>query len=170
MKFAQFFSTILVALLLASPAMAQDSQPVENEEFGVTVTPPAKWEVTPGNDKAVASFKHTGSQSQIEVVGTKLMTPDVADVFFKTFHKTLTESNFEQASQEETTIGEFSGTLTSYKFTHSGVTLEVAVFQFLRDSTAWLVVGYMQDTEKDEYIDDFKSVVQNMKFKAEAAE
>lgn len=168
MKFAQFFSTILVALLLASPAMAQDSQPVENEEFGVTITPPAKWEVTPGNDKAVASFKHQGSKSEIEVVGTKLVTPDVADVFYKTFHKTLTESDFEQTSQEETTLGDINGTLTSYKFTHSGVTLEVVVFEFLRDSTAWLAVGYMQDTNKADYIDDFKSVVENMKFKAAA--
>lgn len=168
MKFAQFFSTILVALLLASPALAQESQPVENAEFGVTITPPAKWEVTPGNDKAVASFKHQGSQSQIEVVGTKLVTPDVADVFFKTFHKTLTESDFEQLSQEEATLGGSKGSLTSYKFTHSGVTLEVVVFEFLRDSTAWLAVGYMQDTDKDDYIGDFKAVVENMQFKAAA--
>ncbi len=167
MKFARFFSTVLVVLLFASSAMAQDTQqPIENEEFGVTITPPAKWEVTQGNDKAVASFKHKGSQSQIEVVGTKLMTPDVADVFFKTFHKTLTESNFEQASQEDTTIGDYKGKLTTYKFTHSGVTLQVVIFQFVKDSSAWLVVGYMQDSEKKDYMDDFKSVVKNMKFKA----
>lgn len=166
MKFAQSLAMLLVALLLASPAMAQDSRPVENDEFGVSITPPAKWEVTPGNDKAVASFKHKGSQSQIEVVGTKLMTPDVADVFFDTFHKTLTESNFEAiGSPEDTKLGEASGKLTRYKFTHSGVTLEIVVFQFLRDSTAWLAVGYMQDTEAKDYMDDFKSVVQNMKFK-----
>lgn len=166
MKLAQILSTILVTLLLAAPALAQDSQSVKNEEFGVTITPPAKWEVTPGNDKAVASFKHKGSQSQIEVVGTKLMTPDVADVFFETFHKTLTESNFEQSEQEETTIGDYKGTETTYKFTHSGVTLEVMVFQFMRESTAWLAVGYMQDAEENEYAGDFKSVVQNMEFGA----
>ncbi|QDG54430.1 hypothetical protein FIV42_27900 [Persicimonas caeni] len=164
MKFARFFSTVLIALLFASSAVAQDAQPIENEEFGVTITPPAKWEVTQGNDKAVASFKHKPSQSQIEVVGTKLMTPDVADVFFKTFHKTLTESNFEQASQKEATIGGIEGTQTIYKFTHSGVTLEVVIFQFIKDSSAWLAVGYMQDTEKAEYMDDFTSVIENMKF------
>jgi hypothetical protein len=165
MKLARFLSIALVMLLTASTVMAQEAQPVENEEFGVTITPPAKWEVTPGNDKAVASFKHKGSQSQIEVVGTKLMTPDVADVFFNTFHKTLTESNFEQSSQEETDIGDLSGTQTVYKFTHSGVTLEVVIFQFVRESSAWLAVGYMQDSEKDEYIGDFQSVVENMAFK-----
>lgn len=166
MKLARILMTLLLSLTISSAAFAEDAKPVENEEFGVTITPPAKWEVTQGNDKAVANFKHRGSQSQIEVVGTKLMTPDVADVFFKTFHKTLKESNFEETTSEQATIGEVEGTQTSYKFNHSGVTLEVVVFQFMRDSTAWLVVGYMQDAEKATYIDDFKSVVQNIRFKS----
>ena len=166
MKLVRVVLTLLLTVALCVPAFAQDAPaPVENEEFGVSVTPPDKWEVTQGNDKAVANFKHRGSQSQIEVVGTKLMTSDVADVFFKTFHKTLKESNFEETGKEETTVGEHKGTQTSYKFTHSGVTLEVVIFQFLRENTAWLVVGYMQDVEKDKYAGDFKTVVQNIKFK-----
>ena len=165
MKLVRIALVTLFCLTLGQTAFAQDATPVENEEFGVTITPPAKWEVTQGNDKAVANFKHKGSQSQIEVVGTKLMTPDVADVFFKTFHKTLKESNFEELKSEEVTIGENKGTQTSYKFTHSGVTLEVVIFQFMRESTAWLVVGYMQDVDKEKYIGDFNSVVENMKFK-----
>lgn len=167
MKLARIAMTVLFCLVATSSvAFAQDSKPVENEEFGVTITPPDKWEVTQGNDKAVANFKHRGSQSQIEVVGTKLMTPDVSDVFFKTFHKTLMESNFEEVKSEEVEIAGTKGTQTSYKFTHSGVTLEVVIFQFLKDSTAWLVVGYMQDVDKDKYIGDFKSVIENMKFKS----
>lgn len=165
MKLARVFFALFVAVTFSTTAFAQENAPVENEEYGVTVTPPAKWEVTQGNDKAIANFKHSGSQSQIEVVGTKLMTPDVADVFFKTFHKTLKESNFDETGSEETTIGDRKGTQTSYKFTHSGVTLEVVIFQFLRENTAWLVVGYMQDVDKDKYIGDFKSVVENIKFK-----
>ena len=165
MKLVRILLTLLVAMTVSASAYAQDAAPVENEEFGVSVTPPAKWEVTQGNDKAVANFKHRGSQSQIEVVGTKLMTPDVADVFFKTFHKTLKESNFEETGKEESTVGEHKGTQTSYKFTHSGVTLEVVIFQFLRENTAWLVVGYMQDVDKEKYTGDFKSVVENIKFK-----
>lgn len=163
MRFIQII-TLAVCFIFVSPAFAQDAKPVENKEFGVQISPPAKWEVTQPNDKAVANFKHRGSQSQIEVVGTKLMNPDVADVFFKTFHKTLKESNFEEVKAEEVKYGELSGTQTSYKFTHSGVTLEVVVFQFLRDSTAWLVVGYMQDVDKSKYIGDFKSVVNSIKF------
>ena len=164
MRIARFCSVLVIALLFSSVGFAQDSEPVKNEKFGVEISPPAKWEVTEGNEKAVANFKHRGSQSQIEVVGTKLMTENVSDVFFETFHKTLKESNFEQLSQEEATIGGHEGMQTSYKFEHSGVTLEVVVFEFLRDSTAWLVVGYMQDVEKDKYIGDFESVVKNMKF------
>jgi hypothetical protein len=164
MKIARFITVLFVAMALSTVAVAQDGKPIENAEFGVTITPPSKWEVSQGNDKAVANFKHRGSQSQIEVVGTKLMTADVADVFFSTFHKTLTESNFEQVKQEESVVGTVRGTETTYRFSHSGVTLEIVVFQFLRESTAWLVVGYMQDVEKEKYVDDFRSVISNMKF------
>ena len=164
MRIARFVSVFLVALFVSSAAFAQDSEPVTNEKFGVEITPPSKWEVTEGNEKAVANFKHRGSQSQIEVVGTKLMTEDVSDVFFETFHKTLSESNFKKLGQEKATIGAVEGTQTNYQFKHSGVTLEVVVFEFLKDSTAWLVVGYMQDVEKDKYIDDFKKVVKSMTF------
>ncbi len=164
MRSIKFLVALVLCFTFAAPAFAQDVKPVENKEFGVTITPPAKWEVTQPNDKAVANFKHRGSQSQIEVVGTKLMNPDVADVFFKTFHKTLKESNFEELKKEEATYGDLKGTESSYKFTHSGVTLEVIVFQFMRKSTAWLVVGYMQDVDKKKYVGDFKSVVDNIKF------
>lgn len=165
MKIARMMAVVLMVMALALPAWAQDAKPIENAEFGVTITPPTKWEVAQGNDKAVANFKHRGSQSQIEVVGTKLMTPDVADVFFKTFHKALKESNFQQKEQAEVTIGAVKGTQTSYSFNHSGVTLEVTIFQFTRGATAWMVVGYMQESEKDKYIPDFKSVIETMKFK-----
>ena len=165
MRIARIATILIIGLLFSSVGFAQDgSEPVKNEKFGVEITPPAKWEVTEGNEKAVANFKHRGSQSQIEVVGTKLMTEDVSDVFFETFHKTLSESNFKKLGQEKATIGAVEGTQTNYQFKHSGVTLEVVVFEFLKDSTAWLVVGYMQDVEKDKYIDDFKKVVKSMTF------
>jgi len=164
MRIARLCSILVIVLVIPSVGVAQDGQPVKNEKFGVEIEPPAKWEVTEGNEKAVANFKHRGSQSQIEVVGTKLMTENVSDVFFETFHKTLKESNFEQLSQKEAEIGQYSGMQTNYKFEHSGVTLEVVVFEFLRESTAWLAVGYMQDVEKDKYIGDFKEVVKNMTF------
>lgn len=165
MRMARFLVMLLLALAVATPAMAQDAKPIQNEEFGVTITPPEKWEVAQGNDKAVANFKHAGSQSQIEVVGTELMTPDVADVFFKTFHKTLKESNFEQKEQKEAEVGSHKGTMTNYKFAHSGVNLEVVIFEFTRENTAWLVVGYMQESDTEKYLQDFKTVVENMKFK-----
>lgn len=164
MKLARIVSLALMALLFSSAAYAQEGESVTSEEFNVEITPPAKWEATQGNDKAVANFKHSGSQSQIEVVATKLMTKNVAEVFFETFHKTLTESDFKKVSQAENSIGELDGTQTTYKFEHSGVTLEVVIFEFLRQDTAWLVVGYMQDVEKDKYVEDFKQVVENMKF------
>ncbi len=165
MRLSLLLVALLTTLSFSSIALAQDAKPIQNEEFGVTITPPAKWETVPGNDKAVANFKHAASQSQIEIVGTKLMTVDVADVFFKTFHKTLKESNFEEKGAQEATINGHKGTRTSYKFTHSGVTLEVVIFQFIKGNNAWLVVGYMQESEKDKFAPDFEKVIETMTFK-----
>lgn len=164
MKSARFFVVLLVALALSAVALAQDAGPVQSEEFGVTAVPPAGWEVLSGDDKAVFNFKHRGSQSQIQVIATRLMHADVADIFFETFHKTLTESNFEVVNEEAVSRGGIEGQEVLYQFSHSGVTLEVTVFQFLEDHTAWLVIGYMQDSERENHQNDFVYVIENMSF------
>lgn len=160
-------SSLLPLLLLfsVSTAFAQEKKSVTNDSLGVTVTAPENWEVTQNSDKAVANFKKVGSQSQIEVVGTKLMTSDVADVFFTTFHKTLTESDFKEVSSTEKKVGTRAGKETTYTFEHSGVKLNVVVFQFLAESTAWLVVGYVPDGEMSAFGGDFTAVIESVKLK-----
>lgn len=164
MSFARFVIISLIVTLVSATAFASDGEPVTDDEFGVEIAPPAAWEVDTDDDKAVANFKHPDSQSQIQIIGTQLMSEEVADVFFETFHDTLVESNFEKADSEEKTIGEFEGKATNYEFTHSGVTLEVTVFEFLRDDTAWLAIGYMQDEMRDEHQQDYEAVVENITF------
>ena len=161
MKTARFIVIVLLTIAVSATAFAE---PVEDEEFGVTITPPDAWEVQTDDDKAVANFKHPGSQSQIQIIGTQLMNEEVSDVFFDTFHKTLTESNFEVIEESDRSYGEFEGKATDYEFTHSGVTLVVTVFEFLQDDTAWLAIGYMQDEERDEHQQDYEAVVENITF------
>ncbi len=144
---------------------AQDGKAVANADYKVEVAKPKNWEQSTGNEKAVAIFTDPKTQSQIEVVPTKLMTPDVSDVFFETFHKTLTESNFNKDGEtKQQKIGDYEGKLTAYNFSHSGVTLRVHVFSFVRESTAWLVVGYMQDNVQKDIEPQFRWTIENMKF------
>lgn len=163
MHIARFVAILLLVLSFSATAVAQDDV-VENEEFGVTVTPPDAWEVEEGDEKAIANFSHPDSQSQIQVIGTQLMNSEVADVFFDTFHTTLTESDFEKTNEEETTIGDFEGTATTYEFSHSGVTLSVEVFQFLREDTAWLAIGYMQSDNLEQHQSAYTSVIESLEF------
>ncbi len=162
MKSAHFVVITLFAFLVSAVAVA--GEPVADEEFGVQIPPPDAWEVDADDDKAVANFKHPDSQSQIQVIGTQLMSEEVSDVFFGTFHDTLVESNFEEVGSEDASFGDFEGKKTTYEFSHSGVTLEVTVFEFLRDDTAWLAIGYMQDEHADEHIADYEAVVENISF------
>lgn len=167
----RFFALALAALLAlaafsATPqsALAQDNKLAE--QYGVEVTQPEGWEKSSGNEKAVAVFTEPKTQSQFEVVPTKLMTADVSEVFFNTFHKTLTESTFERVGEPSTKelFGDKNAKETIYKFNHSGVTLKVHVVSFLRGTTAWLVVGYMEEKEEGNIKPLFDSMITNLKF------
>jgi hypothetical protein len=159
------FSVGVIGLFTVGSLATASAQDIINEEHGVTIQPPKDWEETRGNEKAVAVFTHPSTQSQIEVVPTKLMTADVADVFFSTFHKTLTESNFTGSASEDKTYGTVSGKLYTYSFSHSGVNLEVRVFQFVKDTTAWLIVGYMQKEESADVLPAFEGTIEKLTFK-----
>lgn len=162
MKRAILLITVVFAFVFAAPAFAQ--QKVTDEAFGVSTVVPEGWTTVEGNERAVFNFKEEESQSQIEIIGTRLMTADVADVFFDTFHETLENSGFtrQEGSGEEVTIGGHTGKRSRYSFTHTGVTLTVPVFQFVQDSVAWLVVGYIQEDLADQYEDVFTRVIEDM--------
>jgi hypothetical protein len=165
MSKARFILTLLLAMTVSATAWAQDAKPITNADFGVTITPPEKWEVAQGNDKSVASFKHAASGSHIEVIGTKLLSADVHDVFYNTFHKTLKESNFEATEEKaDAKVGETETKKSTYKFTHSGITLEVVIHEFTKNDVAWLVVGYIQDSEAEKFRGEVDNVIKTMKF------
>ncbi len=159
-------TTSSLAAFEPTPAAAQE-ETITDDDYGVEVKQPKNWEKATGNAKAVAIFTHTQTQSQIEIVPTKLMTPDVADVFFNTFHKTLVESGFAEKNKSEEKVGDFNGKRTIYEFVHSGVTLSVHVFSFVNKSTAWIVVGYMQaEKDADTLLKDYEWAISNIKFKS----
>lgn len=163
MNIARFVTITIAILLVSATAFAEDSE-IYEEEFGITIQTPDDWDVEE-DDKAVANFKHPGSESQIQVIGTQLMSEDVSDVFFDTFHDTLEESDFEETEREEgKEIGDREGTSTIYEFEHADVTLEIRVFEFLVGDTAWLAIGYMEVDEGEEHAEDYESVVGTIAF------
>ncbi len=157
-----FLSSFLVVFTLSSVAWSQSTE--TNEEYGITATVPDDWDVADGNDRAVFNFLHAESHSQIEVIGTRLMTADVADVFFETFHETLEGSQFEIFETEDKSIGDFSGTETIYEFDSSGVRLKIAVFQFVNDTVAWITVTYIQNDIFEEQIGAYREVIGSLSF------
>ncbi len=155
---------VVASLSLAASALAQDDTTMSNDEFNVSLTRPEGWEAAEGNDRAIFNIKHEPSQSQIEVIATELMSADVADVFYDTFHETLEHSQFQQEERAEASYGEHTGTLTRYRFEYAGVVLRVLVFQFTRESTAYLVVGYIKEDLFDAQSPNFESAVASLSF------
>lgn len=159
------YASALAFALIATPALAQDSaaEVVQNADSTYEVQRPAGWESADGNDRAEFNFVHTDTSAQIEVIKTQLLTPDVAEVFFDTFHDTLTNASFNQVSQEDgVTLGDHEGTRTVYSFEHSGTELNVHIFQFTTENNAWLVVGYMGAADSEALGPDFEAVVTSL--------
>lgn len=154
-------ATVLGLTLLSGQAWAET---VKNDDLKVSMDRPTGWSNAEGNDRAVFMFKRDGGHSQLEVIATQLMTSDVAGVFFDTFHETLGASDFTRAGREEKKIGNLSGTETVYTFAHAGVNLKVFVFQFVKDTSAFVVVSYMEADKADALFADYQAAIASLKF------
>lgn len=165
----RFFTTALfvAALLTAGTGIAQEKV---TSPDGVSVTRPANWEDASGNDRGAFTFQEPETKSQIEVISTALLTPDVRDVFFNTFHEGLSSAGFTQNSMAEETIGDREGELSTYSFEHSGAKLIVSVFQFMIGNNAWLVVSYAGEDSAERVDESFKEVVASLTVEDSASE
>ena len=161
MKTLRLFAALLLTAALAAPAFAQT--PVTNAQFSAAVERPAGWVDAPGNDRAAFNFRHEESSSQIEVIATQLLTAEVAEIFFDTFHESLRSANFAQLAQADASVGERDGLQTTYGFEHAGISLNVTIFQFVIGNTAWVVVSYAQQDLADSFRNDFESVVSSLR-------
>ena len=156
--------TLAALLLLAGTAFAQEAEPLHNADLGAHLAIPEGWISMDGNDRAAFNLKHEESQSQIEVIATELMSADVADVFYDTFHETLEQSGFTREASADSEVGGHGGKLTEYSFQYAGVDLKVVVFQFTQESTAYLVVGYIKADEYETHRPSFEATVGGLTF------
>lgn len=150
---------LLIAVAFTSIAAAQTQV---SSQSGATAIRPANWEDAVGNDRGTFTFREPETNSQIEVISTSLLTADVKDVFFNTFHDGLIAAQFTQTSKEDQTFGEHEGVLTSYSFDHSGASLVVAVFEFMIGNNAWLVVAYSGEDSAERIRAPFEEVAASL--------
>ncbi|MDX9723213.1 MAG: hypothetical protein RBU37_20850 [Myxococcota bacterium] len=148
-------------------AQSGDLAPIVNDLVGVTITPPAGWEefkVT-GNDKSIAAFRHAESQSQIEIIATKLISADVAQVYFDTFTQSLSSYEFQEvAASTPVSFGSISGTQVEYEY-NAGITkVRLVVVSFLQKDVAYLVVGYFGVPEREQYYPALKTTIEKLVF------
>lgn len=161
-----------VAVLGAAPGavvLAQDGNSTEvfDDTLGVTVVAPEGWEKVrvSGNDKSVANFRHGASQSQIEVIGTKLFNKDVGQQFLDTFYDNMLANAFTEARPaKDLKVGPLEGKLTQYAFEHTGIQLSVVVYGFVRDEQAYLVIGYFKSEELETYYPALQKVIETLRF------
>ncbi len=161
----RFVSTMFFVASLSLMSLGAAQDPVTSDD-GVSTVRPDTWEDVTGNDRATFTFRQPDTKSQIEVVSTALLTADVQDTFFSTFHDGLEEAGFSKIDQNDETLGAHQGVLTTYSFEHSGAELLVNVFQFMLGNDAWLVVSYAGKESAESVSTAFNEIVENLKVKS----
>ena len=148
-------------LFLALPATwaAAQGTTVTHEGMAVQVNQPSGWTAAAGSERAIFNFVHEDSQSRMEVIGVELITSDVADVFFSTFHDALRDADFRAGESEGQVYGANAGLETRYTFQYAGVSLTVRVFEFVRRDVAWIFVSYAESSFDDELMPLFRELV-----------
>lgn len=159
MKKTLFLSTLFSLALGTTLAFAQTQVSGAN---GVQVTRPAGWDDAQGNDRATFTFREATTNSQIEIVSTPLLTADVKDVFYNTFHDALKAANFVLSTQGAKTYGTHEGNESIYTFEHSGAALTVAIFEFVAGNTAWIVVAYVGTDSFDQLRPAYEQVASTL--------
>ncbi len=140
---------------------------VTHERLGISMSTPDGWnrlELT-SNSRTVASFIHLPSQSLIEIVGAHLINKDVAKVFFGTFREALKSANFSEVMPPTSaTLGSVTGEQSEYTFEHTGITLRVVVFSFVRDDAAFMLIGYFKSDERDLHFEALRQLAGSLNF------
>lgn len=157
----RYLSALLFVVATATASLAVAQTQVSSAS-GATTVRPANWEDAVGNDRGTFTFREPETNAQIEVISTSLLTADVKDVFFNTFHDGLKAAGFVQKSQEDKSYGNHAGLLTEYNFDHSGAALIVSVFEFMIGNNAWLVVAYSGDDSADRIRAPFEEVAASL--------
>src|SRR5690625_7325362 len=104
----------LAATMTATLGFAQEKV---TSPDGVTVTRPAKWENATGNDRGTFTFQEPETKSQIEVISTAFLPPDVKEIFFGTFTEGLTAAGLTQENAPEQTFCDRTSELNYYSVT-----------------------------------------------------
>lgn len=157
----RYLSALLIVAVSAMTSLGFAQTQVSSPS-GATTVRPANWEDAVGNDRGTFTFREPETNSQIEVISTSLLTADVKDVFFNTFHDGLKAAGFSQAKREDASFGPHEGVATEYTFDHSGAALVVSVFEFMIGSDAWLVVSYAGEDSAERIRASFEEVAASL--------
>lgn len=171
MKLLVFTACVLVSFpVFADEEEGEDassemrSRVVTDDEVGARFFRPEGWVTGKTREGIAAVFHAAGDQAiQIEVRVSSDIGREDGDYFFATFDSQLQEKGFKKSDErEEATHGEYSGRETEYEVQSDGDTFRLIVWKYHHDDTVIMVVGFFPEHARDEYYEDFASVIETM--------
>lgn len=166
----------LVVMTLALPALAEDGEQAKPAEKSAEKTagadaakrpaPPTGWtSVKPGKG-VLAAFHHTeDAKAQIEVRVSPHVKEKQGQFFFTSFHSNLQKAGFGRLEvRKDATYADKKGEETEYETNARKNKFRLIVWQYLHNDSAYMVVGFFPAGKRDTYYDDFKTVIETLKF------
>lgn len=168
-------AVVLVMLGLASVGQAQEedtdrpemrARVVVDEISGAKLTRPEGWVVGKKGKGVAAIFRAAGDpEAQIEVRVSPHVKADQRKSFFASFHANLQKAGFvKKQVLEEATYAENTGVETEYETSSKKRVFRLVVWQFHREETAFMVVGFFPTKSRDRFYPDYQAVIESMTF------
>ena len=181
--FARACLLALLSIPVAAPAFSQEQNAqkttgqknapamrateLTDEDSGTVVERPEGWVAGKSGKGVIATLRPAGdSKAQIEVRVSSHVKPKQAEFFFTSFHSNLQKAGFSKKEVEESAVyGDKKGIETEYETTTKKRNFSLIVWQYQHKDSAYLVVGFFPEKKRDQYYDDFKTVIENLSFK-----
>jgi hypothetical protein len=167
---------VAMAMLgVAATAHAQDedadrpemrARVVVDKASGAQLTRPEGWVVGKKGKGVAAVFRAAGDpEAQIEVRVSPHVKADQRKSFFTSFHANLQKAGFvKKQVNAAAAYKDKQGVETEYETSSKKRAFRLVVWQFHREDTAFIVVGFFPTKTRDRYYPDFQAVIESMTF------
>jgi hypothetical protein len=152
-----------------SSASADEVATLAVDEHWLRVDKPRGWiEGKPGEGAVVLLRAADVSGAQIEIRVSSPISPPESAAFFTSFHNDLKAAGFARLERLPNAVyGSIAGNEIEYRGRTKGTTYRLIVWQFHRDESAWLVVGFFPESQRDLLYKDFRTIVRSIEFRAD---
>lgn len=146
--------------------LSEKLETIDTKE-GLLIRKPDGWVTAAPAKGTVAVLRAAGdSTSRIEFRLAPGMDSGKAALYFNSFHTNLQTAGLKKVVDAASkTYGENVGTQTEYETSSAKKKYRLVVWQTHRGEKAWLVVAFLEEEAREDYLEDYSELISTLAFK-----